>query len=116
MEEEEQASGFSYRSRHELVLPEEEENPRFIGNKKVKFTGNVLTEEEQKQLKQISENPEETSVKKEPNENEFTGLIKQKFRTDGYIEAGFWMQGEYAAFISKDEANYIYVEVFNFED
>jgi len=50
------------------------------------------------------------------NDNEFTGLMKQKYETEGYIEQAYWMQGEYSVFVTMDEANYLYVEVFSFED
>lgn len=45
-----------------------------------------------------------------------TGLIKASNQTVNFIADGFWMQGEFTCFLTLDETNKVFIELYSFEE
>lgn len=44
-----------------------------------------------------------------------TGLMRDIFQTEEHIVEGFWVQGEFASFLTLDEQNQLYLEMYGFD-
>ena len=58
----------------------------------------------------------ETNEESDPKNNLFCGLMQRQARTQDHILEGFWMQGHFVVFLTTDDAKYIYLEVFDFDN
>ena len=48
--------------------------------------------------------------------NNMTGLMNGSATATEHIACGFWMQGDFVVFLTIDEANFIYIETYVFEN
>ncbi|MFO0116762.1 MAG: hypothetical protein ACK521_03845 [bacterium] len=56
---------------------------------------------------------QELSYRKKVYQN--TGLMKESSQTQEFILEGFWMQGEFICFLTLDNLNHLYLEMYGFE-
>ena len=57
-----------------------------------------------------------SGVSKGEPEKQFSGLVQESGSTECYIVDGFWMQGGFAILFTIDDANYVYLEAFHFNE